>query len=125
MREVLRFKNVQDMSNEADEFLTKIVDPEIKACAKFLLISCYSYINDFVQDIASKTYKNLSCLVEFEMMGPENKSSENTKLCNLLQNAPSNSISKKMYNIYNYCEPQMKKYAQMRLMELLLSYYIK
>lgn len=124
MKDVLIFKNMQEMCGEAEEFLTKITDPEIKSCAKFLLISCYSYINEFVSDVSKKTYNNLSTLIRYELMDEEEKS-DHTKLYNLMNAAPRHTTAYKVFSLYDHCDPQMKKYAQMRLMDLLLMYYIK
>lgn len=125
MKEILKFKNMQEMSNEADEFLTKIGDMEIKVCAKFLLISCYSYLNEFITDDSKKTYKNIATLICYELLETEYEDGEHSKLYTMLQNANDKSTAKKVYKLYFNCEKNTKKYAQMRLMELLLTYYIK
>lgn len=125
MKDVLKFKNMQDMSNEAEEFLAKVLDPDIKSCAKFLLISCYAYMNEFIGDNTKKNYANLSTLVKFELVETEYDENHHSKLYVMLQNAPDRCVAKKVYNLYYNCEDKLKKYAQMRLMDLLLTYYIK
>lgn len=118
MKEVLRFKNMQEMSQEADDFLSKIIDPDIKVCAKFLLVSCYAYMSDFMQDSSKKTYANLSLLVKNEML-------KNSQLHILIEKIPAGSTARKVYDLYYNCSPELKQKAQMHLMNLLLTFYIK
>lgn len=125
MKDVLRFKNMQDMSAEADEFLSKVIDLDIKACAKFLLISCYSYINDYMQDSSKKTYANLSLLIKNEMVSKNHDEKGNSQFFNMIEKIPSGSTARKVYDLYYNCPEDIKKRAQMHLMNLLLTYYIK
>lgn len=130
MKDTLRFRNMQDMQNEAEEFLTKISDPEIKTCAKFLLIAGYAYISDYISDVKKKTYTNLAILIHNEMIPYVKKADtdvafEGSELAALFARVPSNSTARRVYELYDACDVQMKKYAVMRLMDLLLTYYIK
>lgn len=128
MKDVLKFKNVTEMMTEADEFLAKITDCEIKACSKFLLLSCYAYINEYVTDDTKKSYGNLATLVKYELLETEyiEKDGEtSSKLTILMKQLPNHSVAKKVYQLYLNCDEKMKKYAQMRIMEQLLPFYAK
>lgn len=116
---------MQDMVNEADDFLNKITDPDIKACAKLLLVSCYAYMNDYIGDNSKKTYANLSTLIKYELLETEYESSGCSKLNLMLKEAPDRSVSKRVYKMYSNCLEELKKKAQMHLMTMLLTYHIK
>lgn len=124
MKEILNFKNTQDMANEADDFLAKVTDPEIKACARLLLVSAYSYLNEFIADNTKKTYKYLVTLIKYEMMETTYKNGV-SNLYLMLQQAPEKSPTRKIYELYYNCLPDVKKNAQMHLMNLLLPFYVK
>lgn len=126
MREILNFKSMQDMCNEAEDFLAKVSDLEIKACAKLLLVSCYAYMDEYVIDNTKKTYKNLATLVKHEMLKTEyNKETGNSAFHDMINKVPDRVAASKVYNLYYNCSEDLKNKAQMHLMNLLLPHYIK
>lgn len=117
---------MQEMVNEADSFLTMVTDADVKACAKLLLISCYSYVNDYIADNAKKTYANLATLVRYELLGTAVDNVQNfSHLFEMMNKVPDRAASKKVFQMYNSCLNELKKKAQMHLMILLLPYYLK
>lgn len=126
MKDILVFRNMQEMVNEADSFLTMVTDADVKACAKLLLISCYSYVNDYIADNAKKTYANLATLVRYELLGTAVDNVQNfSHLFEMMNKVPDRAASKKVFQMYNSCLNELKKKAQMHLMILLLPYYLK
>lgn len=126
MKDILVFRNMQEMVNEADSFLTMVTDADVKACAKLLLISCYSYVNDYIADNAKKTYANLATLVKYELLETAVGDTKNySHLFEMMSKAPDRAVSKKVFQMYNSCQDELKKKAQMHLMTLLLPYYLK
>lgn len=126
MKDILVFRNMQEMVNEADSFLTMVTDADVKACAKLLLISCYSYVNDYIADNAKKTYANLATLVRYELLGTAVDDVQNfSHFFEMMNKVPDRAVSKKVFQMYNSCLNELKKKAQMHLMILLLPYYLK
>lgn len=118
MKDILVFQNIQEMVDEADNFLTTVTDEDVKACAKLLLISCYAYMNDNIIDNAKKTYAKLAILVEhqFQLTG---------KLRDMIHELPDKAVAKRVYKIYDGCMDEIQEKATMHLMTLLLPYYLK
>jgi hypothetical protein len=126
MKDILRFKSMQEMSNEADEYLATIKDEDVKVCAKFLLISGYAYMNDYMIEDAKKTYQNLSILIKYELVVTEysNGMSKYQEMLSKPQ-VKDSSVAKRMYNLYYNCDETLKKKAQMHLMNKMLTSYFK
>ena len=124
MRDVLKFKTMQEMCNEADEYVTTIKDEDVKACAKLLMISCYSYMSEFMQDDSKRTYQNVSTLIKYEMLAT-GRQDVTSKFKEILANAPDRATSKRVYELYYTCPIELKKRAQLQLMSKLLPQHIK
>ena len=88
------------------------------------MVSCYSYMTEFMQDDAKRTYQNVSTLIKYEMLAT-GRQDVNSKFKEILANAPDRATSKKVYELYYACPIELKKRAQLQLMSKLLPQHIK
>lgn len=123
MKDVLKFKTMQEMCNEADEYVATIKDEDVKACAKLLMISCYSYMTDFMKEDARRTYQNVSTLIKYELIAT-GRQDVKSKFQEILANTPDRTTARRVYELYYACPIDIKKRAQMLLMAKLLPQHI-